>query len=217
MQLYTLASGSSGNCALLTGGAKLLVDAGISCRKITTRLAQTGVHPRELDGILITHTHADHIGGLRVLLRRSPLPVYASEAAGEDLLRRVPDKIIEIFADHVEVFPGNYDYYMEKMAEKERLAAIQASAAPAPEKKPSAGAASYQKGKEARAAAAKARARVKALEKRLEELEAEIAEVEAQMTDPGLGYEALQELCAKLEELHKEQDADMEEWVELSE
>ena len=37
------------------------------------------------------------------------------------------------------------------------------------------------------------------------------------MTDPGLGYEALQELCAKLEELHKEQDADMEEWVELSE
>ena len=133
------------------------------------------------------------------------------------LLRRVPDKIIEIFADHVEVFPGNYDYYMEKMAEKERLAAIQASAAPAPEKKPSAGAASYQKGKEARAAAAKARARVKALEKRLEELEAEIAEVEAQMTDPGLGYEALQELCAKLEELHKEQDADMEEWVELSE
>lgn len=91
MQLYTLASGSSGNCALLTGGAKLLVDAGISCRKITTRLAQTGVHPRELDGILITHTHADHIGGLRVLLRRSPLPVYASEAAGEDLLRRVPE------------------------------------------------------------------------------------------------------------------------------
>ena len=51
MQLYTLASGSSGNCALLTGGAKLLVDAGISCRKITTRLAQTGGRP-DCDGVL---------------------------------------------------------------------------------------------------------------------------------------------------------------------
>ncbi len=92
MQLYTLASGSAGNCALFTcGGARLLVDAGISCRKITCRLAQAGLQPRDLDGILITHTHADHISGLRVLLRRCPLPVYLSEAAGEDLLRRLPE------------------------------------------------------------------------------------------------------------------------------
>ena len=133
------------------------------------------------------------------------------------LLRRVPDKIIEIFSDHVEVFPGNYDYYMEKMAERERLQAARAASLPPPEKKPSAGAQAFQKGKEARAAAAKARARLKALETRLEELEGEIAAVEEAMTDPSLGYEALQELCAKLEALQSEQDAGMEEWVSLSE
>ena len=133
------------------------------------------------------------------------------------LLRRVPDKIIEIFSDHVEVFPGNYDYYMEKMKEKERLAEIQAAAAPAPVRKPSAGAQSYARGKEQRAEAARIRARIKALEKRLEELETEIAGIEEQMTDPSLGYETLQDLCQQLDALHQEQDASMEEWVELSE
>ena len=129
----------------------------------------------------------------------------------------MPDKIIEIFSDHVEVFPGNYDYYMEKMKEKERLAEIQAAAAPAPVRKPSAGAQSYARGKEQRAEAARIRARIKALEKRLEELETEIAGIEEQMTDPSLGYETLQELCQQLDALHQEQDASMEEWVELSE
>ena len=133
------------------------------------------------------------------------------------LLRRVPDKIIEIFSDHVEVFPGNYDYYMEKMKEKERLAEIQAAAAPASVRKPSAGAQSYARGKEQRAEAARIRARIKALEKRLEELETEIAGIEEQMTDPSLGYETLQDLCQQLDALHQEQDASMEEWVELSE
>lgn len=137
------------------------------------------------------------------------------------LLRRVPDKIIEIFRDHVEVFPGNYDYYMEKMQQKERTEALAAEAAKAAESPvpavPKAGAASYNRGKEQRAEAARIRARIKALEKRLEELETEIAQIEEQMTDPDLGYEHLQELCAQLDEKHVEQEADMEEWLELSE
>ncbi|MCC8182334.1 MAG: MBL fold metallo-hydrolase [Clostridiales bacterium] len=92
MQLYTLASGSSGNSALcIQGDTSLLVDAGISCRKITTRLAQTGRTPADLSGILITHTHSDHISGLNVLLKNRRIPVYASQAAGQELLRRVPN------------------------------------------------------------------------------------------------------------------------------
>jgi ATP-binding cassette subfamily F protein 3 len=135
------------------------------------------------------------------------------------LLRRVPDKIIEIFKDHVEVFPGNYDYYIEKQQQKEKAAAVLAAAQsqkPA-EQPPKAGAQSYNRGKQQRAEAARVRARIKTLENRLEELESEIAAIEQQMTDGSLGYEKLQELCAQLDALHAEQEANMEEWVELSE
>ncbi|MCD8383006.1 MAG: MBL fold metallo-hydrolase [Clostridiales bacterium] len=91
MQLYTLASGSSGNSTLcIQGNTCLLVDAGISCRKITTRLAQAGRSPEDLDGILVTHTHSDHISGLSILLKGRSVPVYATRAAGQMLLRRVP-------------------------------------------------------------------------------------------------------------------------------
>lgn len=90
--MHTLASGSSGNCTLLShGGSHVLVDAGISCRKITTRLAQLGLAPDDLQGILITHTHSDHISGLNVLLKGRNLPVYATPAAGRELVRRVPN------------------------------------------------------------------------------------------------------------------------------
>ena len=134
------------------------------------------------------------------------------------LLRRVPDKIIEIFSDHVEVFPGNYDYYMEKMQAKERAAALAAAqAAPPPPAPPKAGAVSYNRGKEQRAASARIRARLKTLEKRLEEIDEEVAQIEARMSGEELGYEELQQLCEQLEALHAEQDADMEEWLELSE
>lgn len=92
MQMRTLASGSAGNCELLScGESHVLVDAGISCRKITTRLGQLGLTPGSLRGILVTHTHADHISGLNVLLKRWPVAVYASPEAGADLVRRVPN------------------------------------------------------------------------------------------------------------------------------
>ena len=134
------------------------------------------------------------------------------------LLRRVPDKIIEIFSDHVEVFPGNYDYYIEKMQAKERAAALAAAqAAPPPPAAPKAGAVSYNRGKEQRAASARIRARMKALEKRLEEIDTEIADIESKMAGEEMGYEELQQLCEQLEALHTEQDADMEEWLSLSE
>ncbi len=135
------------------------------------------------------------------------------------LLRRVPDKIIEIFSDHVEVFPGNYDYYIEKQEARERLAAASAASAPPvkQEEPPKAGAVSYNRGKEARAASAKIRARIKALEKRMEEIDEEVASINAEMADGSGDYEKLQELCARLESLHQEQDSAMEEWMELSE
>ena len=77
--LHILASGSSGNAALVScGGTHLLVDAGISCRRITVSLAELGLTPADLSAILITHTHSDHISGMQTLLKRTDCPVRGS-------------------------------------------------------------------------------------------------------------------------------------------
>ncbi len=86
MRFFTLASSSSGNAAFLgdsQGG--LLVDCGISARKVTTGLKEKGVTPADLEGVLLTHEHTDHIKGLAVFLKNKNLPVCGDM----DLLRRL--------------------------------------------------------------------------------------------------------------------------------
>lgn len=75
----TIASGSSGNC-IYVGSEKnnLLIDAGISGKKVEQGLATIGVDPSNLNGIFITHEHHDHIKGVGVLARRYRLPIYAT-------------------------------------------------------------------------------------------------------------------------------------------
>ena len=88
--VHTLASGSSGNALVLSWeGGHLLVDAGISCRRVRQGLQALGLDLGDLDGIFITHTHSDHISGLQTLLKHTDCPVYASAQAGRDLLRRM--------------------------------------------------------------------------------------------------------------------------------
>ena len=90
--VHTLASGSSGNAlVILSGGTRILLDAGVSCRRIAASLAELGLGLGDLDAILITHTHTDHISGLRTLLKRSDAPVWATARAGRDLCRRLPE------------------------------------------------------------------------------------------------------------------------------
>ncbi|HOB11565.1 MAG TPA: MBL fold metallo-hydrolase [Syntrophomonadaceae bacterium] len=89
MQVHVLASGSTGNAVLLRfGSTQLLVDAGISARRIEQGLAEVGVRAADLDGILITHEHRDHINGLDVLVRRHHIPVYAREKTWEQIACR---------------------------------------------------------------------------------------------------------------------------------
>ena len=79
--LCPLGSGSSGNCTLVRGGTTtLLVDAGTSCKAICTALEQCQVSYEEVDGILLTHEHTDHIKALPVLLKKINVPVYATHA-----------------------------------------------------------------------------------------------------------------------------------------
>ena len=85
-----LYSGSSGNSTYLDAGeSALLIDLGVSCRAAVTALQQLGADFSKLKGILITHEHSDHIKGLRVFLKKYPLPLYASEPVLEYLRENV--------------------------------------------------------------------------------------------------------------------------------
>lgn len=90
LTLHTLASGSEGNCLLLSDGiTHLLVDAGISARRIKTSLGQLGLSPDDLSAILITHEHSDHICGLRTLCKHHDIPLYASAPTARQLSYRI--------------------------------------------------------------------------------------------------------------------------------
>ena len=77
--LCTLTSGSSGNCSLLSfDGTNILIDCGISGKRLGEHLAELGLSGDDIDAILITHEHIDHISGAGVVSRRFDIPVYAT-------------------------------------------------------------------------------------------------------------------------------------------
>ena len=79
-----LGSGSAGNSALISSGhCNILVDGGLSARQLTLRLEQCGLRPDQLDGVLLTHEHGDHICGLEVLCRKFDVPIYANSLTAE--------------------------------------------------------------------------------------------------------------------------------------
>jgi phosphoribosyl 1,2-cyclic phosphodiesterase len=88
MKLTSIASGSSGNC-LFVGSeqSRVLVDTGISAKRIEQGLQELGEDARNLDGILITHEHIDHINGLGVMMRRYHLPVFATAGTIDCILQ----------------------------------------------------------------------------------------------------------------------------------
>lgn len=80
MELMSIASGSSGNCIYIgTDRSHIIVDAGISGKKVEQGLESIGLSMQEIDGILVTHEHIDHVKGLGVLARRYDVPIYTTE------------------------------------------------------------------------------------------------------------------------------------------
>lgn len=78
---FSLVSGSSGNSVFVgQRSTKILVDCGVSAKRLTAALNGRGEDPADITGILITHEHSDHIAGLSVLARRHNIPVYMPEA-----------------------------------------------------------------------------------------------------------------------------------------
>ncbi len=87
MRLCSIASGSSGNCIYVGSEAThLLVDVGISGKRTESGLKDLGLCGRDIDGILITHEHADHISGLGVLARKYEIPIYATRGTIREIL-----------------------------------------------------------------------------------------------------------------------------------
>lgn len=82
-----LASGSKGNCVYLgTDNTKVLIDAGLSAKAIVTKLEQINVDIGDIDAILITHEHTDHIQGLKVLAYRMGIPVLANTETAKGIV-----------------------------------------------------------------------------------------------------------------------------------
>lgn len=88
MDFCSIASGSSGNCIFVgTDHTNVLIDAGISGKRVTEGLHVIDRDPKELDAILITHEHSDHIKGLGVLARKYQIPVYTTGGTVDALSR----------------------------------------------------------------------------------------------------------------------------------
>ena len=87
LNLISLFSSSSGNCTyVFSEKTKLLVDIGVSAKRLTDKLNKLNIDPNEIQGILITHEHSDHIKGIKVFCKKYNIPVFASKKTWEALV-----------------------------------------------------------------------------------------------------------------------------------
>lgn len=111
MRFASLGSGSEGNGLLVeAGGTRLLLDCGFRLKDVVARLARLGVAAEQLDGILVTHEHDDHAGGIGPLARRLGIPVYITYgtlAALGGERRRLPR--IELIDSHTPFAVGGLE------------------------------------------------------------------------------------------------------------
>jgi phosphoribosyl 1,2-cyclic phosphodiesterase len=104
MKLTILASGSKGNSAVLSGGrTRILLDAGLSCRELFRRMREVGEDPEQLDAIVITHEHVDHVNGLAVTARRLGIPVYITRQTQQAWARMMTPRTTMTYAKWIEM------------------------------------------------------------------------------------------------------------------
>ena len=101
MRVTSLASGSSGNALLVEAGperrTRLLIDAGLPGNILIQRLRQAGAHPTQLQGVLVTHEHSDHITGLPVLTKRYRVPIITAP----DTLSAIEQSLTSTWTDEL--------------------------------------------------------------------------------------------------------------------
>ena len=113
MRVCSIASGSSGNC-IYVGDEKnhILIDAGISRKRIVEGLSRIGVAPERLDAIFVTHEHSDHIQGICMMVKMFGTPVFATGGTLDGICMKDTrgvigrDKLYQLYADEP-VWIGN--------------------------------------------------------------------------------------------------------------
>lgn len=100
MKIKVLASGSKGNSTYVeTKNLKLLIDMGITYQYLVNELNQVAINPSQIDFVLITHTHNDHIKGLQSLVRKTNLKVLITPEMVEELRKKIPLENLIIIED----------------------------------------------------------------------------------------------------------------------
>ena len=107
LSFCSLYSGSSGNSLYVESqNTKLLVDAGVSCKKIETALNDINIDPASLNGILVTHEHTDHVQGLSTLSKKFDLPVFVNQKT----LDAMPKQRDKLSVNNVKIFNVNENF-----------------------------------------------------------------------------------------------------------
>ena len=108
LNFCSLYSGSSGNSLLVeTENTKLLVDAGVSSKKIENALNDINIDPSSIDAILITHEHSDHVQGLGTFSKKFDLPVFVNQ----ETLDAMPKQRDKIADKNINKFNIKYNYF----------------------------------------------------------------------------------------------------------
>lgn len=113
-RLYPLFSSSKGNSTYIgTQKSGILIDAGVSCKRLCGALADNDIEPSAIQGIFITHTHSDHISGLTVLAKKYEIPIYAQQTNLEILEEKgkIPPKCKTYSVDCETICIG--DFYVQ--------------------------------------------------------------------------------------------------------
>lgn len=97
MKIKIISSGSKANCTLIScGSTNLLIDAGPTSNFIVSELEKEGISAKDINGVLITHTHSDHIKGLKVFIKISNALVYVTEELVPEIIKIVPPQNIRL-------------------------------------------------------------------------------------------------------------------------
>ena len=105
MRMTVLASGSKGNSTIIASArTRVLVDAGLSCRELLRRMFLAGEDPGQLNAILITHEHQDHVAGLAVLARRLRIPVFFTEPTHRAWVRMLTPRTTMSYAQWLDQY-----------------------------------------------------------------------------------------------------------------
>ena len=105
---YSIASGSSGNCGLyMADGTAILIDLGVSLRRITTALKALSLTLEDISAVVLTHEHIDHVKGLPMFLKKAKAPVFATRGTAEAFEEKNPE-----YADRLNVFDSGERFWV---------------------------------------------------------------------------------------------------------